>query len=463
MKVISIISKYDYKFRALPIRTASFFLVQKLFTQTSPETSIIMSSENATSFNRYPAEAVDPAPLGEALAFPFSKRIAINRFLKSAMSERLATFDSNDISARGIPLPELITLYRRWGEGGWGQLLTGNVMIDPAHLEAAGNPVIPADAPFEGERFEAFKALAASAKAHGSLILAQVSHPGRQTTVDVQPNPISASNVQLVASGVGKSHGLPRPATTQDIAQVIEGFAHAAEYLEKAGFDGIQLHGAHGYLLAQFLSPTTNLRTDAYGGSLENRMRLILEVAAAIKARVSPGFVLGIKINSVEFQDKGFTPEEALLLCQALEKAEFDYVETSGGTYESGGFIHKKESTRKRENYFIEFSERIHAALTKTKVYTTGGFKTVAGMVDTLKSVDGVGIARAATQEPDLPAVLLGSKANATYKFAGDEDNLVLRLLGSVMQIQQMGRGQAITDLSQPEGVERVRKMMLKL
>ncbi|PSR82749.1 NADH oxidase [Coniella lustricola] len=419
-------------------------------------------SSQATTFVRYPAEAVDPAPLGEPLVFPFSKRVAMNRFLKSAMSERLATFHPTDLSARGIPLPELITLYRRWGEGQWGQLLTGNVMIDAGHLEAPGNPIIPVDAAFEGERFEAFKALAAEAKAQGSLILAQVSHPGRQTTIDVQPNPISASNVQLVASAVGKGHGVPRPATAEDIAHVIEGFAHAAEYLEKAGFDGIQLHGAHGYLLAQFLSPTTNQRTDKYGGSLENRMRLILEVAAAIKARVSSSFVLGIKINSVEFQEKGFTPEEALLLCQALEKAEFDYVETSGGTYESGGFVHKKESTRKRENYFIEFSERIHAALSETKVYTTGGFKTVAGMVDTLKSVDGVGIARAATQEPDLPRVLLERRANATYKFAGDEDNLVLRLLGSVMQIQQMGRDQAIVDLSQPEGVKQVISTMMK-
>jgi 2,4-dienoyl-CoA reductase-like NADH-dependent reductase (Old Yellow Enzyme family) len=156
---------------------------------------------------------------------------------------------------------------------------------------------------------------------------------------------------------VGATYAKPREATQEDLNTIIDGFAHAAEFLEHAGFDGMQLHGAHGYLIAQFLSLSTNQRTDRYGGSLENRMRLVLEIAAAIKKRVSARFILGIKVNSVEFQDKGFTSDEAVLLCQALEKAQFDYVETSGGTYESFGFYHVKESTRKRENceYFPEF------------------------------------------------------------------------------------------------------------
>ncbi|KAI0133976.1 NADH oxidase [Xylariales sp. AK1849] len=411
---------------------------------------------STTSVPRFESEPVDPAPLGERLEFPFSKRFAINRLLKSSMSEALATFHETDLAARGIPGPELATLYRKWGEGGWGQLLTGNVMIDPGHLEGPGNMIVPLDAPFEGERFEGFKAIAEGSKAHGSLIVAQVSHPGRQVSDDVQPHPISASNVQLVSASMGKTYGVPRPATKQDIDAVIKGFTHTAVYLEKAGFDGIQLHGAHGYLLAQFLSPSTNLRTDEYGGSLENRMRLILEIAAAIKAKVSERFILGIKINSVEFQDKGFTPEEALLLCQALEKAGFDYVETSGGTYESMAFLHKKESTRKRESYFIEFSENIHKSLTKTKVYTTGGFKTVAGMVKTLEGVDGVGFARAATQETDFPKALLSGKASGVPKYAAEEDNVTIRLIGSAMQIRQISQGEEPFDLSKPENVQQV-------
>ncbi|KAI3326374.1 NADH oxidase, partial [Xylariaceae sp. AK1471] len=351
---------------------------------------------------RFKSTETDPALLSEPLEFPFSKRTAPNRFLNAAMSERLASFDKDDIESRGIPSPELIAAYERWGKGGWGQILTGNVMIDPSHLEAAGNAIIPIGAPFHGPRFEAFKQLASKAKANGSLIVAQVSHPGRQVPETIQNNPISASPVQLITPNMGSTYAVPREATQADLNLVIDGFAHAAEFLEHAGFDGIQLHGAHGYLLAQFLSPTTNQRTDKYGGSLETRMRLVLEIAAAIKKRVSARFILGIKVNSVEFQAKGFTSDEAVLLCQALEKAQFDYVETSGGTYESPGFRFSRESTRKRENFFIEFAAQIASSLTQTKVYTTGGFKTVGAMVDALKEVDGIGLGRAAAQEPDL-------------------------------------------------------------
>jgi 2,4-dienoyl-CoA reductase-like NADH-dependent reductase (Old Yellow Enzyme family) len=137
---------------------------------------------------------------------------------------------------------------------------------------------------------------------------------------------------------MGMQFAKPHAATEDEIEHITDAIAHAAEYLEKAGFDGIELHGAHGYLLAQFLSPTTNRRTDKYGGSLENRMRIILEIAEECRKRVKPSFIVGIKINSVEFQDKGFTPEEAQKLCKALEGARFDYVELSGGTYESLAF-----------------------------------------------------------------------------------------------------------------------------
>ena len=232
---------------------------------------------------------------------------------------------------------------------------------------------------------------------------------------------------------------------------MIEGFAHAAEFLERAGYDGIELHGAHGYLLAQFLSEVTNQRTDEYGGSLENRLRLTLEVAAAIKKRVSKNFILGIKINSVEFQDKGLSPEETRIICRALEKAEFDYVETSGGTYEGFAFAHAKESTRARENFFIEFAEQFTKAFERTRVYTTGGFKTTAGMVNVLGSVDGVGIGRAATQEPDLPNVILSGKASGILKFAIDENDFITRMGWAVRQIHELGSGAEPSDLTDEE------------
>ncbi|KAK9414482.1 putative NADH:flavin oxidoreductase/NADH oxidase N-terminal domain-containing protein [Seiridium unicorne] len=407
--------------------------------------------------SRYESSGVDASPLGAPLEFPVSKRSAINRFLNAAMSEKLATYDETDTSARGIPGKALENLYRKWGEGQWGQILTGNIQVDPAHLEGTGNTVIPVDAPFEGERFEGFKAMATAGKAHGSLMVGQVSHPGRQVPESIQKYPISASDVQLVTDKMGgSSYGKPRAATKEDIEGVIKAFTHAAVYMEKAGFDGIQLHGAHGYLLAQFLSPSTNQRTDSYGGSLENRMRIVLEIAASIRASVSERFILGIKINSVEFQEKGFSPDEAVLLCQALEKAGFDYAETSGGTYESMSFTHRKESTRKREAYFIEFADTIHKAVKTLKIYTTGGFKTVEGMVTALQSVDGVGIGRSAAQDADLPVQILTGKATGVAKFGIDEDNMFIRLLGASRQIKQLSENEKPEDLNDPEVVKKI-------
>jgi hypothetical protein len=159
------------------------------------------------------------------------------------MTERLSSWDPKVFERRGIPSKGLINVYRRWGEGGIGHILTGNIMIEYDHLEAAGNPIIPRGSEFSGERFEAFKEMASEAKKEGSLMVGQVSHPGRQVQDTIQKNPISASDVQLTGNLMGMTFAKPRAATEEDISNVIEGFAHAAEYLEKAGFDGIELHG----------------------------------------------------------------------------------------------------------------------------------------------------------------------------------------------------------------------------
>ncbi|KAI0877018.1 NADH oxidase [Hypoxylon argillaceum] len=399
---------------------------------------------------RWPSASTDVRPLAEPLVFPFSKRTAPNRLLKAATSEYLSSYDEANPEARGIPPSRMADFYARFAQGGWGQILTGNIQISYTDLEAPGNAIIPPGAEFSGPRFEAFAAVAAAGKSQGGLIVGQVSHPGRQAFAALQPHPISASPVQLVTSFRG-SFGLPRAATRQDLDDVIEGFAHAAEYLERAGFDGIELHAAHGYLLAQFLSPSTNQRTDMYGGSLENRMRLILEIRAAIKKRVSEGFILGIKVNSVEFQDKGFTPEEAVVLCQALDKAQFDYIETSGGTYENIAFEHKKESTAKRENYFVEFAERIAAAVENTKVYTTGGLRTVGGMLSTLEGVDGLGFGRVAIQEPSFAADILSGKVTGAMKSSIPEEDFMSQGLLINYVLQQLARGEEPADLTDPK------------
>ncbi|KAL8769648.1 MAG: hypothetical protein Q9209_004445 [Squamulea sp. 1 TL-2023] len=409
---------------------------------------------------RYDSDNVDASPLGQPLDFPFSGKSAPNRFLKAAMTERFSSWDPQNFEARGIPSKNLINVYKRWGEGQLGTILTGNIMLEYDQLEAAGNAIIPRTAPFSGERFEAFKELAKESKAQGSLIVGQASHPGRQCEHRIQPDPVSASDVQLEGQVMGMTFNKPHPASSEEIERVKEAFVHAAEYLYKAGFDGIQLHGAHGYLLSQFLSPTTNLRTDKYGGSLENRSRLIMEIAQGIRSRVPSSFVLGIKINSVEFQDKGFDTEECKQLCANLEANKFDFVELSGGTYESLAFEHKRDSTKKREAFFLEFAEAIVPALNKTKTYVTGGFKTVSGMVNALNTVDGVGLARPVCQEPRLCADILSGKVKAAIKQRLDQNDFGLTNVAAGTQMRMVGRDQEPIDLSQEKHEEAFNKDM---
>lgn len=253
---------------------------------------------------------------------------------------------------------------------------------------------------------------------------------------------------------MGMTFAKPHAATYQEIAKITDSFAHAAEFLEKAGYDGIQLHGAHGYLLAQFLSPTTNRRTDQYGGSLENRIRLIIEIAAEVRKRVHSSFVLGIKINSVEFQDKGFSPEEAKGLCEALEKARFDYVELSGGTYESLAFEHKRESTKKRESFFLDFAEEIVKPLKHTRAYITGGFKTIGAMVKALETCDGIGLARPSCQEFNLPKDMLNGKVSGAIKQALDDNDFGATNLAAGSLIRQVGKDEEPSDMSDRKNVE---------
>ena len=413
--------------------------------------------------NRLPSDKVDISPLAQPLHYEFSGKTAPNRFLKGAMTERLSSWSAKDLPARGIPSKNLINVYKRWGEGGLGTILTGNTMIAYDQLEAPGNPIIPPDAPFSGERFEAFKEMGAQAKKHGSLIVGQISHPGRQTEVRLQPNPVSASDVQLEGEVMGMHFAKPHPASDEEIKQIIYGFTYAAEYLHKAGYDGIQLHGAHGYLLAQFLSQTTNKRTDKYGGSLANRARLILEIAHSIRQKLptSTGFIVGIKMNSVEFQEGGFTTEEAKELTELLEtEGQFDFVELSGGTYEQLAFVHKRESTKKREAFFLEFAEQIVPGLKKTKTFITGGLRTVGAMVEAVKTVDGVGLARPVCQEFDLCNKILEGKVTGAIDQKLDQTNFGLTNVAAGTQIRQVGKDEEPIDLSIQENVDAFLKDM---
>lgn len=225
---------------------------------------------------------------------------------------------------------------------------------------------------------------------------------------------VSVILTERILGEMNAAFAATREATQADIELLIRGFVHAALYLEAAGFDGIELHGAHGYVIAQFLSPRTNKRADAYGGSLRNRMRLLLEIAKGIRARTSPSFVVGVKLNSVEFEEGEFTAAEAAEMCSVQQDdAGMDFVELSGGTMEKVGHEWTKETTLKREAFFLKFAQLIvprlgdTAEARRTKVFITGGLRTGGAMVNALDTVDAVGMARPAAQEPWIARDLL--------------------------------------------------------
>src|SRR5260221_3023300 len=239
-------------------------------------------------------------PLGRPLDLPCGATLS-NRLAKAAMSEGLAA------SGNHSP-PRLETLYRRWAGSGVGLLLSGNIQVDRWHLERPNNVVIDDDS---GRTQLA--TLAEAGTSQGAHFWAQLSHTGRQVSSYINPAPLSCSDVEIdVIRNAGFNFAKPKPMTEAEIGHAIDQFAFGGKEVKDAGFTGLSLHAAHGYLISQFLSPLSNRRTDRWGGSLENRARLLLEVIVAIRRAVGPQFPIGIKLNASDFQKGGFTNPESV-------------------------------------------------------------------------------------------------------------------------------------------------------
>ncbi len=341
--------------------------------------------------------------------------ILANRICKTAMTEGLA-----DPHGRATAAHQ--RLYANWAQGGAALHVCGNIMIDRRYLERAGNVVAEDDTDLD-----ALKAWTDTVHTHGSQLWAQISHPGRQCPRLVNLTPLAPSEVQLSVAG---NFGKPRAMVEADIQDVIARFARTAAVLKTAGFDGVQIHSAHGYLLSQFLSPRTNLRHDHWGGSLENRARLLLEVVRAVRASVGADYPVSVKLNSADFVTGGFTLEECLQVVGWLSTAGIDLLEISGGTYEQIEFFRAhdpaeiRDTTREREVTFLKYAKAIKAVATMP-VMITGGFRTLAGMEAALREgqTDLIGLARPFCLDPDFPVRML---AGTMPILPVPEDRLVL-------------------------------------
>lgn len=318
-----------------------------------------------------------------------------NRIIKGAMSEALA----NDA---GQPNQAHLKLYEAWAKGGLGCAITGNVMVDFRAKNEPGVVVI------ETERdLEKLKAWANVGKRHGMVQLVQLSHPGRQCPKGLNKETVAPSAVPF-SPALAMSFGTPRELREDEILDIIQRFATSAAICEKAGFEGVQLHGAHGYLISQFLSPLTNKRQDQWGGNIENRMRFLMQTYQAVRAATSDNFIVSVKLNSADFQRGGITEEEVITVFKAMDEVGIDMIEISGGTYEAPAMAgvkaeKRKASTVAREAYFLDFAEKIRQEV-NCYLMVTGGFRTAVGMNAALDSgaCDFVGIARPFAVEPDL-------------------------------------------------------------
>jgi 2,4-dienoyl-CoA reductase-like NADH-dependent reductase (Old Yellow Enzyme family) len=341
-----------------------------------------------------------------------------NRLAKAATSETLATYANN-------PTPNLIRLYRRWASSGIGLLITGNVMIDRRALGEPGNVVIEneADLPL-------LRQWARAATDQGAAIWVQLNHPGKQSAKGLNVSNLAPSAVPF-SQDLAALFETPREATSAEINDIIQRFGRSAAICKKAGFSGVQIHAAHGYLINQFLSPHHNQRNDEWGGSAEKRRRFVLAVYAEIRRQVSPDFPVAIKLNSADFQRGGFTEEESLATVQALVDAGIDLIEISGGTYETGVAQPQKASTLAREAYFIEFAEKVRATV-KVPLMVTGGFRSASGMNAALRSgaVDVVGMARLMVIDPEAPMALLQGR---------DSKQRVRPIKTGIKQIDRLG------------------------
>ena len=300
-----------------------------------------------------------------------------------------------------VPGQDLINLYQRWAAGGPGIILSGNVMVSPTAMTGPGGVYLGKDVLNNTKIKKVFENWAKAGKSGGSQFYMQISHPGRQVYATMGTEIVSASATKLNMEGpAAKMFSIARALTSDEIKAMIIRFADTAEAAKSAGFDGVQVHAAHGYLVAQFLSPLSNHRDDEWGGSLENRARFLLEIIRAVRARTGSDFGVAVKLNSADFQKGGFDVEDAKQVVTWLNSESVDFVELSGGSYESAAMAGlptdgELSTTLSRELYFIDFAKDISEAA-KMPLMVTGGVTKLETAQSALKDggVDIIGVAR---------------------------------------------------------------------
>lgn len=312
-----------------------------------------------------------------------------NRFVRSATWEGMANPD-------GSVTTQLIDCMTALADGGVGLIITGHAFVERQGQASPLQMGIHDDALLPGLR-----AMTTAVHARGGRIVAQLAHAGRRA----MPEPSGLGPRLLSAPGHDAPTGSAMGA--EEIASVVKAFAEAARRAQKAGFDGVQLHGAHGYLLSQSLSPLENRRSDGYGGSAPNRMRLLLEVVAAVRRAVGRDYPVLIKLNSADHVEGGFSLTEAQNVTRRLAMEGIDAIEVSGGTPESGDLapIRPRINAPEKEAYFRNAAKAIKEPL-RIPVMLVGGIRSldIAEAMAAEGAADLISLSRPLIREPGLIA-----------------------------------------------------------
>ncbi|CAM3561764.1 MULTISPECIES: NADH:flavin oxidoreductase/NADH oxidase family protein [Saccharibacillus] len=324
--------------------------------------------------------------VAQPLTLP-SGAVIRNRFLKSAMSEAMADRSNS-------PNRLHVELYRKWAEGGTGIVVTGNVMVDRGALGEPGNVVVEDRRDMDG-----LKRWAQAGTRGGAHLWMQINHPGKQSPRTMSKQPVAPSAVPIGGS-YGRAFNTPRELTNAEVKGIVKRFAETARIAQEAGFTGVQIHGAHGYLVNQFLSPADNRRNDEYGGSAENRMRFLIEIYDEMRRVLGAGFPIGLKLNSADFKEGGFTEQDSEEVVKAMAERGIDLIEISGGNYENP----KMSAEDDGEVFFLKYAERM-ASIVHVPIAVTGGFRSKLGMEEALAAgkTSMIGIARPLALIPDIP------------------------------------------------------------
>jgi 2,4-dienoyl-CoA reductase-like NADH-dependent reductase (Old Yellow Enzyme family) len=308
-----------------------------------------------------------------------------NRLVRSATAERMADAD-------GRPKPELEALYRELARGGVGLIITGHMYVHPsgrAHPEMTGI--------YSDELISGLAGLADAVHQEGGRIAVQINHGGVSCSPKAVPETIAPSAVTAPSS-----EQPAREMTADDIAYMVQAYGQAARRVQEAGFDGLQLHGAHGYLISQFLSPFTNHRTDEWGGDLEGRMRFLRDVCQAVREQVGPEYPVFIKLGMMDGVEGGLSADEGVRVVAALEGMGLDGVEISGGI--ASDPTRKGIRSEADEAYYRPLAQQARP-MTELPIILVGGFRSRNVMEDVLAAGDAdlVSLCRPLICEPDFP------------------------------------------------------------